>query len=406
MTSKISSQGVKSFEEMNLPVPLVEELSSRAIIKPTEVQSRAIPVILAGNDIVAIAQTGSGKTLAFVLTTLALLENRKTSRALVLVPSREMAQQIFQVYSDYKLQLKIDICLVIGGIPTAAQISQLKKNPQVIIATPGRLNDHLINNKLLLKNVEIVVIDEADRMIDLGFSPQLKNIQKTLRGEKQTLLFSASLKPELEKMTLNFMKKDLVYIRTENSEKPVETLRQTIFIIDRKDKDQALLNELSQATGSVIIFTGSQDSCDRVQDYLISNEIEAEMIHGGLNQGHRRRIIREFREDSKKIIVTTDLLARGLDVSHVEVIINYDLPFSAEDFIHRIGRTARAGKEGRAITFITPSDSKMYEQIKSYITGAATINYQAASSEKRGADKKQSPFKTTIKVRTDKYKNK
>ncbi len=391
---------------MNLPVPLVEELSSRAIIKPTEVQSRAIPVILAGNDIVAIAQTGSGKTLAFVLTTLALLENRKTSRALVLVPSREMAQQIFQVYSDYKLQLKIDICLVIGGIPTAAQISQLKKNPQVIIATPGRLNDHLINNKLLLKNVEIVVIDEADRMIDLGFSPQLKNIQKTLRGEKQTLLFSASLKPELEKMTLNFMKKDLVYIRTENSEKPVETLRQTIFIIDRKDKDQALLNELSQATGSVIIFTGSQDSCDRVQDYLISNEIEAEMIHGGLNQGHRRRIIREFREDSKKIIVTTDLLARGLDVSHVEVIINYDLPFSAEDFIHRIGRTARAGKEGRAITFITPSDSKMYEQIKSYITGAATINYQAASSEKRGADKKQSPFKTTIKVRTDKYKNK
>ena len=389
---------------MNLSAVLVEQLSKKEILIPTEVQSKAIPAILAGHDVVAVAQTGSGKTLAFVLSILILLEKKESSRALVLVPSREMAQQIHQVFNDFIVQSKINSCLVIGGIPTAVQISQLKKNPRIIVATPGRLNDHLINNKLLLKNVDIVVIDEADRMIDLGFSPQLKNIQKTLRGGKQNLLFTASFKTELERLALSFMKKEFLLIRTKNSEKPVDSLAQTIVQLERKDKDQALINELSSVSGAVIIFTGSQDSCERVQDFLISQGFALELIHGGLNQGHRRRIIRELREDPEKIIVTTDLLARGLDVAHVSCIINYDLPSLPEDFIHRIGRTARAGKTGKAITFITPSDSKMYEQIKPYISEATIVNFKITPQAKEAVQKKLNDLKSSVKVRKDKYK--
>ena len=396
----------KSFEEMNLPPALVGILLKKEILIPTDVQSQAIPVILAGNDVVAVAQTGTGKTLAFVLTTLILLKKKKAARALVLAPSREMAQQIFQVFNDFQLQFEIDSCLVIGGIPTALQISQLKKNPRIIIATPGRLNDHLINNKLLLKNVEIIVIDEADRLIDLGFAPQLKNIQKTMRGEKQTLLFTASFKPELEKIAESYMKKEIILIRTVNSETPVDTLAQTILFIERKYKDQALIQKISEVSGAVIIFTGSQDSCERVNDFLNSRGCNSELIHGGLNQGHRRRIIRELREDLKKIVVTTDLLARGLDVPHVTCIINYDLPFLPEDFIHRIGRTARAGKAGEAITFITPSDSKMYEQIKPYLVGATKIE-DAINLRTQPEDVKEiANLRASAKVRKDKYKKK
>ena len=403
MKFKISSEETKNFKEMNLSAVLVEQLSKKKISTATEVQWKAIPAILAGNDIIAVAQTGSGKTLAFVLSILVLLEKKESSRALVLVPSREIAQQIHQVFNEFIMQSKINCCLVIGGIPTAVQISQLKKNPRVIVASPGRLNDHLINNKLLLKNVEIVVIDEADRIIDLGFLPQLKNIQKTLRGEKQTLLFTASFKTELEKLARSFMKKEHILIRTSNAEKSVDTLVQTVVLTQRKDKDQALIHELSLASGAVIIFTGSQNSCERVQDYLVSNGFASELIHGGLNQGHRRRIIRELRNDQEKIVVTTDLLARGLDVPHVTCIINYDLPFLPEDFIHRIGRTARAGKTGKAITFITPSDSKMYEQIKPYISEATVLNFETTSQAKENLQKKLSHSKTLVKVRKDKY---
>jgi ATP-dependent RNA helicase RhlE len=187
-----------SFKEMNLSSVLLAALAKMEIKKPTEVQARTIPEGLGGSDLIAVAQTGSGKTLAFALPVLTALEKNPTARALILAPSREMAQQIFKVFTELCAELPVTTCLVIGGLPSAKQSSALKKNPRLIIGTPGRLNDHLIGNKLLLQNVEYVVIDEADRMLDMGFSPQLKNIQQTLRGKRQTMMFSASFSPAIE----------------------------------------------------------------------------------------------------------------------------------------------------------------------------------------------------------------
>ncbi|MEK6627375.1 MAG: DEAD/DEAH box helicase, partial [Bdellovibrionota bacterium] len=236
---------INRFQEMSLPGSLLQALDKMKITTPTDVQAQAIPGGLAGSDIIAVAQTGSGKTLAFALPVLTALEKNPQARALILAPSREMAQQISKVFvqlcqkSDDESDEAIPMtaCLVIGGIPSAKQISQLKKNPRLIIGTPGRLNDHLTGNKLLLQNIEYVVIDEADRMLDMGFSPQLKNIQNTLRGKRQTLMFSASFSPAVEAIAKIFMGSQAVVIRSAQAEEPVASLQQTILFIDKYKKN-------------------------------------------------------------------------------------------------------------------------------------------------------------------------
>lgn len=373
MKLQSSQEHIKRFEDMNLPVTLMTALEKMAITKPTAIQSQAIPLGISGKDIIAVAQTGSGKTLAFGLSILTALNNNPKSRALILAPSREMAQQIYKVFIELCKELPVTACLAIGGVPGAKQTNQLKKNPRLIVATPGRLNDHLITNKLLLQNVEYVVIDEADRMLDMGFAPQLKNIKSTLRGEPQTLMFSASFSQPVESIAQMFLKPNAYMIRSAQAEEPVTTLKQIVLMIDRNKKDDRLLDELNATKGGVIVFAGSQQSCERLGEYLKSYGYETDLIHGGLSQGHRNRVVREFRNGEIRIVVATDLLARGLDVPHVDHVINFDLPFSPEDFLHRIGRTARAGRAGTAITFVTESDARMYNRIKPYLQGAEEI---------------------------------
>ena len=379
---------INRFQEMSLPGSLLQALDKMKITTPTDVQAQAIPGGLAGSDIIAVAQTGSGKTLAFALPVLTALEKNPQARALILAPSREMAQQISKVFvqlcqkSDDESDEAIPMtaCLVIGGIPSAKQISQLKKNPRLIIGTPGRLNDHLTGNKLLLQNIEYVVIDEADRMLDMGFSPQLKNIQNTLRGKRQTLMFSASFSPAVEAIAKIFMGSQAVVIRSAQAEEPVASLQQTILFIDKYKKNDRLLDELNATKGGVIVFCGNQGSCERMGQYLKEYGYSTDLIHGGLSQGHRNRVVRNFREGEIRIVVATDLLARGIDVPHVDHVINFDLPFQAEDFLHRIGRTARAGRAGNAITFVTSSDAKMFQKIKPYLQGAREIKVDAEFS--------------------------
>jgi len=368
-----STLRLKSFQEMSLAPQLLVALDKMAITIPTDVQSQTIPVGLTAADLIAIAQTGSGKTLAFALPILTALESKPGSRALVLAPSREMAQQIYKVFEQLTTESPITASLVIGGIPSAKQINGLKKNPRLIVGTPGRLNDHLQNNKLLLQNVEIVVIDEADRMLDVGFAPQLKNIQSTMRGKRQTMMFSASFGQAVESLAKVFMNSDAFMIRSAQAEEPVASLQQKILFIDKKMKEDRLLDELNATKGSVIVFTGSQHSCETVGEYLKEYGYSTNLIHGGLSQGQRNRVIRDFREGKTRVLVATDLLARGLDVPHVEHVINFDLPFQSEDFLHRIGRTARAGRGGTAITFVTWSDFKMYQKVKVYLQSAEEI---------------------------------
>ncbi len=364
---------VKSFQEMNLNPLLHAALKKIEISKPTRIQSEAIPTAQTGTDLIAVAQTGSGKTLAYSLSALDKLLSKPDSRALILAPSREMAQQIYNVLLSLCADLPISVCLAIGGTTGSKQANQLKKHPRVIIATPGRMNDHLTGNKLLLQNVEIVVIDEADRMLDMGFAPQLKSIQNTLRGQRQTMMFSASFSQSVESIAQLFMQHKVVMIRSEKSEAPVSTLKQKVIFLDRSIKNDRLLDELNATKSGVIVFTGSQESCEFVGAHLKEYGYSIDLIHGGLSQGHRNRVVREFREGELRILVATDLLARGIDIPHVDHVLNYDLPFKEEDFLHRIGRTARAGRTGMAITFITPSDRRMYEKIKPTLAGAKEI---------------------------------
>lgn len=344
-----------------------------SITKPTLVQAEAIPVGLTGADLVAVAQTGSGKTLAFGLALLTSLMKRPSARALVLSPSREMAQQIYKVFLELCEELPISTCLAIGGTTGSKQASQLKKNPRLIVATPGRMNDHLQSNKLLLQNVEFIVIDEADRMLDMGFAPQLQNIKHTMRGSRQTMMFSASFNKPVESIVDLFMRSGAIMIRSAQAEEPVTSLKQKVLLIDRALKNDRLLDELNATKGGVIVFTGNKETCETVGQYLKDYGFSTDLIHGDMSQGHRNRVVREFRSGEIRVVVATDLLARGIDVPHVDHVVNYDLPFQSEDFLHRIGRTARAGRAGNAITFVTSSDTRMYRRIESYLQDATII---------------------------------
>ncbi len=393
MKFQTSELRVNTFQEMNLNPALLAALEKMSISKPTLVQSQAIPVGQTGADLIAVAQTGSGKTLAFALSILTSLGNRPEARALVLSPSREMAQQIYKVFLELCAEMPISTCLAIGGTTGSKQSNQLKKNPRVIVATPGRLNDHLQSNKLLLQNVEYIVIDEADRMLDMGFAPQLNNIQHTMRGRRQTMMFSASFSKPVESIVEIFMRENAFMIRTAQAEEPVTSLTQKVLLIDRSMKNDRLLDELNATKGGVIVFTGNRESCENVGQYLKDYGFSTDLIHGDLSQGHRNRVVREFRTGEIRVVVATDLLARGLDVPHVDHVINFDLPFQSEDFLHRIGRTARAGRSGNAITFVTPSDTRMYRRIAVYLQGAKEIkvdpNFKFFEPRKKYDDRKK-----------------
>ncbi len=285
-----------------------------------------------------------------------------------------MAQQIYKVFIDLCADQPVQPCLIIGGATGGKQDSQLKKKPRLIVATPGRMNDHLTTNKLLLQNVEIVVIDEADRMLDMGFAPQLESIRKTIRGKVQTLMFSASFSSKVEFIAEKFLNsQNSVIIRSKNAETPVTALKQKLIFLQKNQKNDHILDMLNATREGVIVFAGNQESCETVGKYLNEYGYKIDYIHGGLSQGHRNRVVREFREGKIRVLVATDLLARGIDIPHVECVINFDLPYSAEDFLHRIGRTARAGKKGLAITYFTPSDQVSYKKIRPYIQEAQEI---------------------------------
>lgn len=361
---------MEKFEEMGLHPALLASLEKMQVTVPTPIQSDAMATILTGADLVGIAQTGSGKTLTYALTVMTMLEKNPAARALILSTSRETAEQVHRVFTELCSALPISLCLTVAGTPIPTQTSQLKKNPRIIIATPGRIGEHLQNNKLLLKGLTHLVIDEADRMLDLGFEPQLKFIQSTLRGTWQTLMFAASFGPKSDPIAKLFMRPEAVMIRSAAAERPVDSLTQKVYFLSPAQKNNRLLDEVRKMKGGVIIFTDSMESCVTIGRLLEHHKFSSDFVHGDMNPGHRNRVLREFRQEQIQILVTTDLLARGLDIPHVSHIINYELPYKSEDFLHRIGRTARAGRTGNAVTFITANDGRAYRKIKNYLTGA------------------------------------
>ena len=355
---------MENFDSLGLPQQLLANLKSIHFTKPTPIQAMAIPAALAGRDILGSAQTGTGKTAAFTIPLLARMMEDPNGTALIMTPTRELAVQVVQaINSMIERDSDIRTALLIGGESMFPQLKRLKTNPRVFVGTPGRITDHLKRGSLKLKDTNYLVLDETDRMLDMGFGPQIDKVLNFMPADRQTLMFSATLPDHITKLAARYMNNP-ERIAAGSVTKPIEKIKQEIVNTDTAKKYEALLAELYARTGSIIIFVKTKYGADRLATKLSRDDHPSEAIHGDLKQSRRDRVIREFRAQEYRILVATDVAARGLDIPHIEHVINYDLPQNAEDYIHRIGRTARAGAEGSAVALLTPEDGGKWRIIQ------------------------------------------
>ncbi|MEM7617695.1 MAG: DEAD/DEAH box helicase [Pseudomonadota bacterium] len=352
------------FEEMALPESMIHILSQ--VLKfddPTPIQSEAIPVALEGRDIIGSAQTGTGKTGAFGIPLVSKLLSDPSGTALVITPTRELATQVMgQLRSLLSKKTKIKSALLIGGEPVPKQLNQLRNSPRIIVGTPGRINDHLQRSSLKLNNTNYLVLDETDRMLDMGFSIQIDAIMEYMPTNRQTLLFSATLPTNIIKIAEKYLT-DPVRIAVSPTSTPANNINQETINISDADKYPMLLSQLNKRNGSIVVFVKTKYGADKMAINLKKDGHNACAIHGDLRQNKRDRVIDNFRKQKYRILVATDVAARGLDIPHIEHVINYDLPQCAEDYIHRIGRTARAGSKGSALNFVSPNEQHKWNAI-------------------------------------------
>ena len=321
---------------------------------PTPIQYKSIPVAMQGKDVVGIAQTGTGKTLAFGIPMIQRLANTK-NMGLVLLPTRELALQIDAEIRKIGNSLGLRTAVLIGGVPIGPQKDSLRRSPHIIMATPGRLIDHLHQRTVDLRNVKILILDEADRMLDMGFMPQIKEILRSVPAERQTMLFSATISREIMSIASANMKFP-IRVEIAPTGTTVDSVSQDIFIVGREEKLRLLEKVLAQHSGSALIFTRTKYRASRISRAIRQMGYSAAEIHSNRTFPQRKSALDGFKSGQYRVLVATDIMARGIDVVGIELVINYDLPSQAEDYVHRIGRTARAGMKGRAISFVTPSE--------------------------------------------------
>lgn len=344
-----------------LPAFLQQALHRQGIETPTEIQTAAIPAILQGHDVLATAQTGTGKTLSFLLPMYTYLADHPQAQALILSPTRELAQQTaeeFEKLADE--EHRIGYALIIGGDNIHKQYADLRRKPRVLVATPGRLLDHMQRKSVKLAAVQWVVLDETDRMLDMGFIDDIRAILSAVHSQHQTLLFSATLPKEVEKAAQEFLQTPL-RVRMGETASPIDLVMQEVVFLDIREKLPQLLHELNTRQGSVLIFTHTRHGAERLTKQLKLYGQKVAALHGDLKQNRRRQVMEFFKDQTIRVLVATDVAARGLDVSHIAHVINYDLPQSPEDYIHRIGRTGRAGAVGNAISFVAGDVQKWKE---------------------------------------------
>lgn len=397
------------FEDLEIPHLLTKSLSKMNITSPTPIQEKAIPEGLAGHDVFASAQTGTGKTIAYLLPVITRLLNSATDTALILAPTRELAIQVkdtiekllnipvssnqstikrgnhrgrdfsrwdrenrefsgtrHRIKKENEQQTPYPIALLIGGDPMRKQLDILKKAPRFIVGTPGRLVDHLSRGSLKFTNTRFLVIDEADRLLDMGFSEDLEEIVQSLPKDRQTFMFSATMPPNIirlsEKYLINPQR-----IALGSTTQPTAQVNQKTIQTSVSDKFSRLLKELETREGSIIVFVKTKIGAENLADKLKRENLNAAAIHGDLRQRQREQVIHAFRSQKRRILVATDIAARGLDIPHVKHVVNYDLPQCPEDYIHRIGRTGRAGMEGHAISLISPEDNRKWRMIHAFM---------------------------------------
>lgn len=355
---------MKNFEELELSPVLSKSLARMNYSVPTPIQAKAIPPALEGHDIIGTAQTGTGKTAAYAIPLIEKLLATPKGSALVLTPTRELGKQVM----DIARQLlghgnKINTAFIIGGEPMDRQFKQLRARPRLIIGTPGRINDHLQRGSMKLHDTNFLVLDETDRMLDLGFTEQLEKIFKYLPSQHQTLMFSATFPPNILKLSEKYLNEP-VRIAIGKPNIVAQNIKQDVLRIEQDQKYKELKLQLHDRNGTVIVFVKTKHGADRIATNLRRDGFTSEALHGDLRQRKRDRVMLNFRKQNFRILIATDIAARGLDVPHIEHVINYDLPQVAEDFIHRIGRTARAGAQGCAISFVSRQDGRKWSAIE------------------------------------------
>ena len=357
-----------SFSSLALDKSLTDAVKALGYEQPTPIQQQAIPAILANKDIMAGAQTGTGKTAAFALPILQRLgENipaQRPIRALVLTPTRELAQQVYKSFVSYAENTNLNIAVAYGGVSIKPQIEAIEKGADVLIATPGRLLDHIINGSVLLIHLETIVFDEADRMLDMGFKDEIDRILNRLPPKRQTLLFSATFDDAIFKLSKTLLNDpELIEVSERNT--AASQVEQIVYTVD-SDRKRELTSFLigSKNWQQVLIFTRTKQGADDLAKEMSKDGIKTQSIHGDKSQGARDKALAEFKAGKTRALVATDVAARGIDIHDLRYVINYELPYIAEDYIHRIGRTGRAGNDGLAISLMSPSEEWLLEAVE------------------------------------------
>jgi ATP-dependent RNA helicase RhlE len=358
-----------TFKDLNISEPILKALVNKKYENPTPIQEKAIPTALKGGDLLGIAQTGTGKTAAFAIPIIQQLEEapfsgRRAIKALILTPTRELAIQIGESFWDYSKYTNLRQAVIYGGVNQRPQVDKLRRGIDILVATPGRLLD-LINQKhISLNQVQHFVLDEADRMLDMGFIHDIKRLLPMLPKQKQTLFFSATMPAAISKLSRSILHNP-VTVKIVPVSSATDMIEQHLYYVERQKKSHLLISLLQEDLNkSVLVFSRTKHGADKIARILNRNRIECEAIHGNKSQGARQRALSNFKSGKSRVIVATDIAARGIDIANLELVINFDLPDVAETYVHRIGRTGRAGQRGTALSFYSQDEHPMVRNIQ------------------------------------------
>lgn len=386
-----------SFKNYSLPDEILQSLEKVDYHQPTPIQQKSIPLILEGNDILASSKTGSGKTAAFIIPILAkILQNPSKNYCLIIAPTRELVAQIFDT-AKLIAGKHVKCCPIFGGVNIQRQISNLRKNPNLIIATPGRIRDHISRKTVRINQINHLILDEFDRMLDMGFKDDIRAIYSHLVPKKQVLMFSATDCEDVIKLAKNYLNQDYKIIHIKSDAENNKNIEHNFTLTSRNDKFDLLIKEISNKEGSILIFVNTKRYADQLQELLYDNGYKAKAIHGDLKQHQRDRVIKKFRSKNYQILIATDVVARGIDIDHIEHVINYDFPNAVEDYIHRVGRTGRMNAKGLALSFICNSDQIVYNKVINKLAIENKISFPEKITKKRNSRRRFKKFRKNQK---------
>ena len=393
---------MNDFIKFNLNEKLNKSLKNINFKIPTSIQAESIPLVLGGKDILGSAQTGTGKTAAFCIPMIELLLRSSKGSALIMIPTRELAKQVLDVvHSLLGFKSPINTVSLIGGELMSKQLSQLKRRPRIFVGTPGRINDHLERGTLNLHDTNFLVLDETDRMLDMGFEVQINKILKFVPPKRQTLMFSATIPDNIKKLSTKYLNNPIrVSVGGENV--AAKNIKQEVIELKSDEKLIEIKKQILKREGSILVFVKTKYGSEKLAKSLFKDKFKAFALHGGLRQSKRNKVMKNFRDKKFRILIATDVAARGLDVPHIEHVINYDLPQMAEDFIHRIGRTARAGSLGVALSFVTKGDFLKWKEIQNIFNPSKNNKTNIDSNKNKSRNKRFNNKKNKNKKRFDK----